>query len=543
MRGMKLKLLVSSFLIFSVALWALDSDTIALLDGKEKVSVEYFKDIRDRIRKDPVQNYMRRKNPGRNFNAQVLRIIAGNYIQWKEAKKRGYHHKRKYKQRFLASLQGFFAEYVGRKLVEKKILSKKDAFDNNKLSQYLLNLYKVQIDVTGIDDDKIFNVKRKSPDLKLYGELPKAEFTPYERFRKKEAEKIAVITYRVPGEKKRTTLNLRQVLQNMPSYDFYKFRTANAVDRNEMLKGMIAGDLIPLEFNRLSKDDPYAKEYVRRIEQVTLARFYRMMRGVDPATDYALKENERDLIPVQLSEKEMRDYFKKNLGGYLRPKETEAFILRLTRKEVDEGDEFLAVMKDLEDEYYIQRNKVMNLQDERARLVAMRKKAKGSARRKLDAKIKELTARIAKENKKAKQIAKETGNKKLDLFKRKIDELNRRPDRISGKVRKSGYLGKIEFDAQKDMKRYEVIAFSVPTEPFKGKESILFSSGEGDYVILFVRNTIKKAPDFYDPIVQKRIHYNLEVEKRREAIKKMVQREMRKVLPPKYVNWELLRKI
>ncbi|RME92846.1 MAG: hypothetical protein D6767_02285 [Candidatus Hydrogenedentota bacterium] len=520
----------------------LDNNTVALLDGKERVSKKYFLDIRDRIRKDPVEIYMRRKAPGKNFNAQVLRIIAGNYIQWKEAKKLGYHHKRKFKQRFLAALQGFFAEYIGRKLVEKNILKREEAYNHEKLSEYLINLYKVQIDVANIDD-KVFAVQRKSPDLKLYGKLPKAKFTPTSRFNKKLAEKYIVVSYRKPGDKKRTKLNLRYILERMPTYDFYRFRTANAIDRHEILKAMIAGDLIPLEFKRLSKNDPYAKEYVRRIEQVTLARFYRMMKGVDPASDYALSLEEKDLMPVNLTEKEMREYFEKNKGGFLRPKQTEAYILRLTRKEVDEGDEFLEMLKDLEEPYQVLRNQIMNLQDERARYVALRRHAKDKKKKELDRKIKALNQKIKKLLKKSKKVAKEVAQRKLAMFKKKIDEVNRRPDRVSGEVRKSGYYGKITFDANKDMKRYEVIAFTVPMEPYGGKESILFNSGEGDYVILYVFNTKKQAPDFYDPIVQKRIRYHLELRKRREAINKMIREQLPKVLPRKYVNWDLLRRL
>ena len=491
-----------------------------MLDGKEAVSDVYFKEVRDKIKRSPTEQHMRNLDPKRNFNNQVLALIAENYIIWKEAKRLGFHHRPKFKSRFITSVQGYFAHYMTEKLIAKGVLAKEDTLDREKINAYLIKKYSVEISVRGIKDKEVFEPDQKSPSLELYEPLPKAEFRPYSKFNKKEAEKYNVITYQVPCDNEKSCknkvvqLNLRYVLDKLGDYDFSKFKTSTPVARHEILKNIVAGDLIPLEFKRLSEGDKHVREFVRRVEQVTLARFYRIVRGIDAASNYVLNEKERSLEPVDLTEKEMRDYYNAHKDEYTRPKTAkDLWICRYKIDEIDRADAFVADLQSLEDDYRITR---LNNPDKLP--------------------PKELKEKLAK-------MEKEIAKQKIEMFQKEMDALNGLPSRKDNTVKPSAKLGSVTFKPREPMKRYESIAFSVPMDPFGVKESVLFNSGEGDYVVILVFDAAREAPPFEDPMVQTKLRYTLELKKRKEKLRQLVNKEMKSVIKKENVNFDLLKKL
>ncbi len=538
----------------------LGQNTVAVFEGKDRLSLKYFQDIRKRLKNDITGRAL----PEKNFNFHVLRIIAENYILWQEAKKQGFHHRKKFKQRFLTAIQGFFAEYVASRLIEQGVLTKQERFNRVKINKYLVREYGVQVNPTGLAGEtgrEIFKDSRKSPELEMFKPLPKAEYTPYSRFNKKAAEKVWAIKYRRRGETKKRELNYRTILDRMPDYDFYKFRSAPPLVRNDILLGMIAGDLIPLEFKHQSKNDPNIKEYIRRIEQVTLARFYRLVRGLDVSSNYVLLAREKSLEPVSITTKEMKAYYNKNTKDFKRPRTADVYMVRYPRAEIDEGDILIETLK-LEGDRYTEVRKEnlairrqqgqvrleLKRSRERLRSATKKKQKKKIAAlkkrvQKLEAKDKEISANVDASDKKLEKTADNVAKDKLAKFKQAIGQLNAKENRRNGKVKRSGPLGKVAFSATKKMKRYENIAFTVPTDEIKCNQSILFNSGEKDYVVLMVCNNDRKPARFEDPMVQRRIRKALEVEKRRQLVKKLIRSRMKKVLSKKRINRKLLRSL
>jgi len=110
-------------------------------------------------------------------------------------------------------------------------------------------------------------------------------------------------------------------------------------------------------------------------------------------------------------------------------------------------------------------------------------------------------------------------------------------------VKKSKYLGRIKYSKEGKLTRYEKFIFMMSPYPFKGTQSILFDSGENDYVILFANGIEKIQSNFYDSMVQSRIKKTLAYELRVKKVKNMIKRRLKKVMNKKYINFKLLKKV
>jgi len=531
-------------LMTSVTINAINKETVAIIEDTDQISKVYFLEVKDRMKKDPIESYIRKIDMAKNYNIQVLKSITEDYILWKESKKLGYQKKAKFQIRYFSALQGYMGLYLSKYLIKKRIFHSKKNFSNKSLFTYLLKKYKVRIFSNRINNRIIYTKQLKAPELYLYKPLPKVEKISNEKYNKRHAQSLQIVQYQSPDSFQLVHLNLKQIFDRFDTKKFKQFQQSNNLQRNKMIREIISYELLPKEFKRISKNDKTIKEKLRRIEQVTLARYYRIVRGLDRSKLNDLSPRELDEIKVDISQKQMRAYYKKNINKFRHPKTADVLMIRLNRSEVDEGDQFIEKLRAIEKRIYILPEKIHSLSKQRWKLIKKYKREKNKRQQKyFKVKIRKLEDKIKNLNTKAIKVSKEIVATKLDMFKRKMAELNQRKNRLDGKVKLSQSLGRINFSAKGKMKRYEIMAFSLRLDQNTGKESILFSSGEGDYVILFVQNMRTEIPNFKDKMVQTLLKYDLEILLRKKEVRKFLNRRLKQVLKKKSINWKLLRKL
>jgi hypothetical protein len=515
----------------------LDKNTVAILGNKEPVSLGYFKDILEKIKKDSVEAYIRRLDYNRNFPRQVLQIITDNYIMAREALKEGFHNDKGFRSRLQVNMARFFGEYVAKRLVREKKISLKDQFNPTVINNYLKKKYKLRIYIAGIDKKGVFKVKKQvSPDIKYYGkEFPKVQPVMQATYQKKIAQQHTIASYRHGKEVK---INLRSLLDRLDPLTFAKFRRGTALVRHQIVLRMLTAELLAYDFKRISSGDPNVTEYFKRIEQMTLAERYRVMKGYSPATPYIAPNVKIPELPV--TEKEIADYYQKHKRDFARPYSAEVFMICLDRNqdEVDEGDGLIAELEEMELPLKQSRRRLMVTRDrigELGRLLGKNltnktRKAYQQERSKLAQQARDLKDKIS-------ELKKSVPRKKFEAFKAFMRDLNSRPNRVNGKVRKSSYLGEVKFG--KKLRTYENIAFTVTP----GNQSVLFDSREGFYSILFVKKKKNKLPGYKDEFTAKRINYRLQEIKRKEQLERLLIRERKRVLPDSAINHALLKKL
>lgn len=538
-----LLLYVSLICLVWAPLWpapALDKRTVAILDGKEKVSLEYFRVIYEKLKKDPsTSNAIRRYDYSKTFAEQVLMMIADDYIMAREALRAGYHNSSSFANRLRANLYSYFAEYVTTHLVEQKVLPRRDQYNKVALEKYLIKKYQLEIFVSGIDQKNIFRVRApKGPDIEYYGQdFPKASPLVKARYNKKTAEKHKLVAYTNPADGETTTVNLREYLDGLYELHFAKFRKGTALARHEMVKKRMVSRLISAEFKTLSKGDPRVEEFIKRIEQSTLAERYRVMKGYSPATPYLMPDLKLPKLPV--TEEQIANYWKNHKRDFARPHSADVWSIRLAKNqdEVDEGDALVSELREMDFAVKRAEGDYWKLRDER-----------GALRRRFDnlpagsddqaKQIKEKLASLEKEIKQAREDWKktrlDTARKKFKRFREFMKELNNRSNRQNGQVPRSVHMGNIRYTQKLSLQKN--IAFTVKP----GNQSVLFDTGEGYYAILFVKKKKLFIPHHTDPDTRRRINYRLQEKLRREQMNDLLDKRRPEVLPKKAVNQELL---
>jgi hypothetical protein len=291
-----------------------------------------------------------------------------------------------------------------------------------------------------------------------------------------------------------------------------------------------------VEFYAISKGDQYIQEYVKRIEQMTLAERYRLMMGYSPATPYIAPDVK---IPKPaVTDDEIKKYWEERKRDFARPKSAEIYLIALAKNktELAEGDTFRLQIEKLSEPLDLAEKKYMDFKN---KLGELNRKLKNNeldkdTKSSLKKEITLIKSKTAKSKTELVALKKSLPRKKFNAFKKFMQELNDRENRKNGNVRKSEYLGNIIYSNK--LKTYENIGFIIKP----GNISMLFAGGSGFYAILFVKKRKNIIPHYSDKSTRKRITSRLQEKKRRETIENFLIVKRAEVLPDNDINKELL---